>query len=295
MRKILSILLDVSCGIVFLLIALLSARVLLQSARLVYLSLPLLITASLIAGYWRGRSGRSPLLIAAMTTLPLLILTLAFFSGRDKPFIWFPVVTFIFADIGATFAKERASKALLVGLAVVANVGGAVAGPPFVSLMVPSRDVTERAVPFAIHLVDGSTVSSRDLRGKVVVLDFWATWCVPCQHELPRIQQAYEKMRGKGMVAFYAVDGVMTDSPGDSGDTVERASAYFRQHGITIPLAWDGGGVLERAFGVAGYPTLLVLDRQGRVRMRHVGFIGSEDLETTLAKKVAELQNERAD
>jgi hypothetical protein len=100
-------------------------------------------------------------------------------------------------------------------------------------------------------------------------------------------------MKNEHNVAFVAVDGVMTDVPREAGDTAERAMTYFRRGGFTIPLAWDGGTVLEKAFALHGFPTLPVLDRDGRVRMRHVGFVGAEDLERTLTDKIAELQNEQ--
>jgi thiol-disulfide isomerase/thioredoxin len=127
------------------------------------------------------------------------------------------------------------------------------------------------------------------LRGQVVVLDFWATWCVPCQHELPMLDHLYRSMKGRNDVTFLAVDSVMTDSPGDAGDTAELATAYFRRGGYTLPLAWDGGSTLEKALNVHGFPTLILLDRTGTIRMRHVGFLGSENLEQTLSEKIEAL------
>jgi hypothetical protein len=85
---------------------------------------------------------------------------------------------------------------------------------------------------------------------------------------------------------------VLTDNPGDPGDTAERAAAFFRRGGYTIPLAWDGGGILEKSFALRGFPTVLLLDRDGHVRMRHVGFIGSEDLAKTIAEQVEKLAAE---
>ena len=277
MSKIVSALVDLATGLLFVLIALISARVLLQDRHLVYFCFPILVTAAIAVGLWRSR-----ILSAFLATVPLLILALYFFSGRNRPFIVFPVVTFVFMWIG-TRVKGRAAAAVIV----LASIAGAFAGPQFVRLLVPGHDVHEKPIAFTIRLIDGSVVSSQSLRGKVVVLDFWATWCVPCQHELPAIQRVYERNRQN--VAFFAIDGVMTDSPGDAGDTVERATAFFRRGGFTIPLAWDGGGVLETSFRLTGFPTLLVLDREGSVRMRHVGFIGGEDLERILSAKIAQL------
>jgi len=286
-----SALADLLCGLLFVALAFFSARVLLQRPSLTYLCFPLLATAAGAAGFWRGgKSSRSALLTALLITTPLLILEFEFFSGRNKPFMVFPIVVFLFACAGAV-ARLR-NNPVLAGVIAVAAVAGALAGPPFVHLIVPAADVIEKPVPFTIRMANGTTVSSQSLRGKVVVLDFWATWCMPCRQELPLIERAYRSMKDQPDVAFFAIDGVMTDVPGDVGDTAERATAFFRQGRFTTPLAWDGGGVLEKTFRLHGFPTLLVIDRAGIVRMRHVGFIGGEDLESVLAEKVAQLRGE---
>lgn len=292
MSRILSALVDLAAGVVFVLIAFASARVLLQDPRLVYLCFPLLVAAALAVGFWRGRKSRLPsVLIALLASTPLLVLALYFFSGRDKPFILFPAITFLCVCAGAAFARSRARLPAAAAVVVIAIVAGAFAGPPFVRLIVPGHNVNEAPIPFTIHLVDGAAVSSQSLRGEVVVLDFWATWCVPCQHELPAIQRVYQSMKGREDVAFFAIDGVMTDAPGDAADTAEKAARYFRRGGFTLPLSWDGGAVLERAFRPQGFPTLLVLDGAGRVRMRHSGFIGGENLEKTLSEAIAGLSS----
>ena len=287
-----SVLVDLLSGLLFVALAFFSARVLLQHPSLTYLCFPLLATAAGAVGFWRGgRSSRFALVTALLVTMPLLIVALEFFSGRNKPFMLFPIVVFIFVSAGA-FARLRGNVPLVAGVLVIAAVAGAFAGPPFVHLIVPAANVTEKPVPFMIRMADGTIVSSQSLRGKVVVLDFWATWCMPCRRELPLIERAYRASKSQPDVAFFAVDGVMTDVPGDAGDTAERATAFFRQGGFTTPLAWDGGGVLEKTFRLHGFPTLLVIDRGGSVRMRHVGFIGGEDLESVLTGKIAELRAE---
>jgi len=293
MRKVLSALVDVSAGLLFVLVALLDARVLLQSPRLVLLCFPVLITVAVATGYWRGsRNALPPWATAVLTNIPLLLFALAFFSGRNKPFILFPVVTLVSVSAGIAMARLRAKPWALTAVIVIAGITGAFAGPGFVPLIVPSKNVKERPFPFTIKLADGTTISSRDLGGKIVVLDFWATWCIPCQHELPALQRIYEKTKSQKDVVFVAVDGVITDSPGDSGDSLERATAFIRRGGYSIPLAWDGGAVLEKSFGLAGFPTLVVVDGNGQVRMRRVGYVGAEDLEAILRGEIEELRKE---
>jgi len=291
MRRILPLLIDLACGVLFVAVAFFAARVLLASARLVYLCFPLLAAVALAAGLWRGARSELPLLLVAVVmTLPLLIVTLQFVSGRDRPLFAFPAVIFVFVCIGVAMARSRPKPWIVAPVLAVAGIAGALAGPRLVRLIVPNRHVNEMPAPFVIRLVDGTTLSSPDLAGKVVVLDFWATWCVPCQHELPAIQRVYDEMKNQSDVLIVAVDGVMTDAPGDAGDSKERAAAYFRRGGYTIPLAWDGGAVLERSFALKGFPSLIILDRAGRVRMRRVGYIGSENLEDVLTGEIAALR-----
>jgi thiol-disulfide isomerase/thioredoxin len=287
MRKAIDALVDFLSGLPLVVILLIDGRVLLQTRTLVYFAFPLLCTVAFAIGLWRGRRSSLPIIVtAALASTPALILALYFFSGRNKPFIIFPVVAFVFILIGGIVSRPRTAIAFLA----VANIAAAFAGPPFIGLIVHNQLVKERAIPFAIHLLDGRTISSQELRGRVVVLDFWATWCVPCQRELPMLQRTYQKTSGRSDVAFFAIDGVMSDSGSMDGDTAERASEYFRRAGYTIPLAFDGGAVLENAFSLSGFPTLLVLDPAGQVRMRHVGFIGSEDLEGVLMRTIDEVR-----
>ena len=292
MRRVIALIIELACGLLLMAIAFAGVRTLLQTPRLVYFFFPVLCTAAFAVGWWRRSSPLSVALTVILTSAPLLALALYFFSGRNKPLIALPVATAIFVAFGNLTGRRRAPRSAIAAAVVVFNVAVAFAGPYLVSFIVPSRTVKEPPIDFTLHMIDGRTIASKDLRGKIVVLDFWATWCVPCQHELPAVQRAWEKSKSPSDVAFFAVDGVMTDTPGDVGDTPERASAFFRRGGFTIPLAYDGGAVLEKAFALQGFPSLLLLDRDGRVRMRHTGFMGGEDLERTIAKKIDEIGRE---
>jgi len=130
MRKLLSALVDLSAGLLFVVVALLDARVLLQSPHLVYLCFPFLITVALAVGYWRGSTNVLPSWVTAvLTNIPLLVLALQFFSGRNKPFILFPVLTFVFVSAGIAMARLRARPWALTAVIVIAGMAGALAGP----------------------------------------------------------------------------------------------------------------------------------------------------------------------
>ncbi|HEY2092422.1 MAG TPA: hypothetical protein VGJ81_11070 [Thermoanaerobaculia bacterium] len=109
-----------------------------------YLCFPPLVVLAIAVGFWRGRrSSISILLTAFLATTPVLILALYVFSGRNKPFMIFPVITFVFVSADAALARFRANVAAIAAVVVLAAVAGAFAGPPFVHFIVPTADVVE--------------------------------------------------------------------------------------------------------------------------------------------------------
>jgi thiol-disulfide isomerase/thioredoxin len=291
-RKAIGGLFDLLSGLVLVAIGFLGARVLLQSQSLVYTFLPLLGVAALGLGMWRGRaSALAAWQVVALLNLPMLLL-IAYTGGRTWRLLTLPVVGVVFAAIGVAVARGPAARrSWRVGLPLLAaaTLVLAVTGPRFARSLVDSSEVREPAVPFQLALVAGAPVAADQLRGRVAVIDFWATWCVPCQHELPELERLYQHFAGDRRVVFYAVDVPETDTPDAQGDTPARASAFFHQRGFSIPLAYDTGGRAAEALHAHGLPTLLVLDRSGRVRLRHVGYAGAEDLGETLTATIEKL------
>jgi cytochrome c biogenesis protein CcmG/thiol:disulfide interchange protein DsbE len=104
-------------------------------------------------------------------------------------------------------------------------------------------------------LDSGAPASLSDYRGKVVVLNFWASWCEPCREESPLLQRWHARIRSRdGTVLGVNVLDVRSD-----------ARAFVREYGLTYPMLRDGGGDSAEAFGVAGYPESFVIDRRGRI------------------------------
>jgi thiol-disulfide isomerase/thioredoxin len=292
MRKTLGALFELLNGLVLVAVFFLGERVLLQSRPLVYAFLPLLCIAAVGLGAWRGRSSALPawLLIAILNLLMALLVLYA--AGRAKGLLVLAVLSVAFTALGVYAARgpaaRRSWRVALPVLAAAALVLGAM-GPRFAKSLVASREVREPAVPFQFALPAGTPVAASQLRGRIAVIDFWATWCAPCQRELPEIERLYQRFAGDRRVVFYAVDVPMTDSPADQGDTPARAIDFFHRRGFSMPLAYDTGGRAAQALHAHGLPTLLVLDRSGRVRLRHVGFAGAEDLGETLAGTIEKL------
>jgi thiol-disulfide isomerase/thioredoxin len=119
--------------------------------------------------------------------------------------------------------------------------------------------------------IDGGTISLAELRGKVVMLNIWATWCPPCLKEMPSMQEVYERHRGDGLeILAVAVD----DHPGarqEDGRIVGLVSDFVEQLGVTFPVVVDPTGETEKRFGTEYLPTTVLIDREGRIRAREIG------------------------
>jgi cytochrome c biogenesis protein CcmG, thiol:disulfide interchange protein DsbE len=99
------------------------------------------------------------------------------------------------------------------------------------------------------------TLSMSDLRGKAVIVNFWASWCLPCKDEAPFLQRTYERYRKQGLVVL----GV------DVEDLRRDARRFIRRYGITYPNVRDGRKETIGKWGVTGYPETFFVDRQGRL------------------------------
>jgi thiol-disulfide isomerase/thioredoxin len=115
----------------------------------------------------------------------------------------------------------------------------------------------------AFHMLDmrGAPVTNGGLRGAFVVLNFWATWCVPCVREMPALQALQDRFKERPL----RVVGVNVMDP------QPRIAAFLAERSLGIQIARDASGQVFRDFGVVGFPTTLVLDPEGRVVGRAMG------------------------
>ncbi len=129
---------------------------------------------------------------------------------------------------------------------------------------------TPAAPLFSLPRLDADgKLSLASLRGKAVVLNFWASWCVPCKAEVPRLEAAWRRWSSQGVVV------VGIDAQDFSGD----AKRFARKLGITYPIVHDGPGKTVDSYGVTGFPETFFVDRRGRLVGRHVeGPVSSDDL-----------------
>lgn len=119
------------------------------------------------------------------------------------------------------------------------------------------------AADFALRDLSGAEVRLADLRGKIVFLNLWATWCPPCRAEMPSMEALYQRLKGRD----FAMLAVAEDTnPAD-------VAAFVKELGVTLPVLLDTDNRLPARYGVTGYPETFVIDRDGQV-IKHV--IGPE-------------------
>jgi thiol-disulfide isomerase/thioredoxin len=119
----------------------------------------------------------------------------------------------------------------------------------------------EMAPPFLLRDINGKIVSTADWKGKVVILNFWATWCPPCREEVPELVQLQTKYKDKLLVVGASEDD----------DEPQKVQQFVQQHGINYPIVMATRELIENYGGVPALPTSFLIDPQGRVMLKHTG------------------------
>ena len=135
------------------------------------------------------------------------------------------------------------------------------------------------APAFTLERLDGKgDLGLESLRGKAVVLNFWASWCGPCKDETPLLQQGWKRWRGKDVV-FVGVD--VKDFRGDAKD-------FLARYGVTYSNVYDGKGSTVGRYGVTGFPETYFVDADGKVRYRIAGPVeDAADLDAGIQRALA--------
>ena len=130
-----------------------------------------------------------------------------------------------------------------------------------------------RAQDFNLHDLKGRTFRLRDLRGKIVLLDFWASWCTPCRIDLPHIEALYKEYAREELVVL-----------GVNGESETLARSFMEQQGYSFPSLVDEGYEVSRQYQATSFPTVVIVDEEGNIAAYLVGLQSESDLRRALAK-----------
>jgi cytochrome c biogenesis protein CcmG/thiol:disulfide interchange protein DsbE len=139
----------------------------------------------------------------------------------------------------------------VLGLAVVAL---------WLSMRTPTH--SRQAPKFVLPDLSGKAVRMDDLRGKVVLLNLWATWCPPCVEEMPTLEVLSKKMTGRDFVLLAIAED----------DQPENVGPWIEKRGLTFPVLLDAQGKVGADLGITGYPETFIVDRTGRIVYHHIGY-----------------------
>jgi thiol-disulfide isomerase/thioredoxin len=234
-----------------------------------YTDLIVIIGLMLFWSAYRGTVPASPWKRLVQVALPLLLTVGAWAAGA--PFLLLiPLAAAIYWAIGTTVGAQKEGSPAWIGIPLALASAGI--------LVLATYQVLPRALEqsfasqettvypeFSLTTLEGEPILSRELRGKVVVMDFWASWCGPCLKAMPLVEDLQERYRSSPDVAFLAVNTSWR------GETREQARSFVRERKVSIPAAYDSAAKVTTLLGIQSIPTALILDRSGNVRFRHTG------------------------
>jgi peroxiredoxin len=139
---------------------------------------------------------------------------------------------------------------------------------------------TAPAPDFTLRTLDGQKLRLGEQRGRVVLVNFWATWCGPCRQEMPHLNKLYEKYKSSGFVLL----GVNVD------DDTRQAAGVADKLGVKYPVLPDADKRVSRQYDLSAMPSTVLIDRDGKVRYLHRGY--QSGYEDTYDKQIRELLKE---
>ena len=236
--------------------------------RLLYVSGALLFA---VAAFFLSTKAREDL-IAAVLLLFAATFLFAFFVLSQTPVLWPTALLWAAIVVWLLFRKRFTRIITIVGAMILIAVSAWYCASYIPVQM--QRTLTHAgngaAPPFTLEPISQTTVPVRSTPGKILVLDFFATWCSPCIAELPELERVRADLQSNNDIEFVLV------GTNKGGDTPERVRVFTQRRRISLPVAFDPEQTTMRAFGLNGFPNLVVIDRTGHVRLIHTGYKSSE-------------------
>jgi peroxiredoxin len=139
---------------------------------------------------------------------------------------------------------------------------------------VSTGDVGQPAPDFALEDTTGRSIKLADYRGKVVLINFWATWCLPCRAEMPEFETIYRAYRERGFEVLAI----------DLQETATEVQPFMAELGLSFPALLDRDGFVSRAYRARALPSSFLVDRQGTIRYLKIGPVTADALEEEVRK-----------
>jgi len=174
-----------------------------------------------------------------------------------------------------TLASVLTSGFAMAGCSSKSDQGGPALGRITACSMGAGPELDKPAPDFQFQSPEGQATSLGNLRGEPVILNFWATWCGPCVHEMPYLQQVYEEWSGKGLVLL----AINIDA------TSSKVTEFLQGHSLFLPVLLDTKQDIARRYNIQYIPTTFFIDKDGIIQVVKVGaFPNKEAIETDLSK-----------
>jgi len=190
----------------------------------------------------------------------------------QTPFLW-PTILLWAAILRLLLFRKRFDKTIrIAGAAILVAVSAwyCVFYIPVQMQRALTHMSNGSAPPFTLQPISQGPVPTGPTPGKILVVDFFATWCSPCIAELPELEYLRADLQTNRDIEFVLV------GTNKGGDTPERVRAFAQRRHISLPVAFDPELATMHALGLSGFPTLVVIERTGHVRLTHTGYNSSE-------------------
>ncbi|MEW7292834.1 TlpA family protein disulfide reductase [Aquimarina sp. 2304DJ70-9] len=238
----------------------------------------------LVAGLINSNFKKHFLLVTLLITM-IYLLVFILLVLEEIPELWYFVPIYFATTFLGLLYKNHKQK-ILVSLALLTIT------MLFMAIKVIPKDLENRLTQtrfeqlpvFSINEMSGNVIDSETLKGKIVILDFFGTWCKPCVQELKELDKIQRVFKERDDVVFYIINADL------GGDTPEKFKEFIKNHEYKFKFAYDYNSEIYKLlkFQQLGLPTLLIIDKEQNIRLQHVGY---NTAETNFSKYMIETIN----